>query len=386
MRVAIAVVALASIARAEPCADPAACAKACSPRDATACTRAAEDYFDGRRGAPLDTTKSFAFAKQACDGGDVHGCALLGFHYQDGSGVASSPERALAIYDKACRGGSGVACFNLAGMYGGGHGVVVDNAKYEQYKKLARDKWTAACDGGHFPSCTALASMVLEDKDAKRALALCDRACAGGYRVGCVQGTRLRREAGAIAADAYVRELDAQCTAGEASGCGEAGGSLLSGKLGVAKDRKRALALLERGCAGGDAQSCMTISADAWDAHDTATTRSYALKACDRHVALACVAASTMTDEKAAEVLLERACRMGNADGCVELAKAMVVARRVDAAVTWAREACRMGRGEACVLLVERDLELPVPAEAKQKVYTQACSAGLKPACRHVKQ
>src|SRR5207245_3811998 len=141
--------------------------------------------------------KSFALAKQACDGGDVHGCALLGFHYQDGSGVAPSPERALALYEKACRGGSGVACFNLAGMYGGGHGVVVDTAKYETYKKLARDKWAAACDGGHLPSCTALA----DGEDRKRALALCDRACTGGHRVGCVQRARLRLEDSAITAD-----------------------------------------------------------------------------------------------------------------------------------------------------------------------------------------
>ena len=369
MRALLAVIALASLARAEPCGDRVACA---------------EDYFFGKHGAPVDTQKSFAYAKAACDAGDAHGCALLGFHYQDGVGVEQAPERAIATYDKACRGGSGVACFNLAGMYGGGHGVIVDHAKYEAYKKLAREQWTAACDRGHTASCTALASMMLADSDRKRAIALCDRACAASDRNGCVQAARLRFEDKALAAAAYLKELDAQCTAGEASGCGTAGSALLAGTGGIAKDRARGLALATRGCDGGDANACMDLLVDAYDAKDVAKQRAYAAQACDRHAVHGCVvAAAIAADVKTADAFDRRACLMGNAEACETLARSMFAAKRDGDAIRWVREACRMGRGLACGVLIERDLDVPVPPDAKKKLYAEACKADIKPACRH---
>jgi len=380
-------VAIATVARAAPCADPAACAKACSRADPAACVEAAQAYFDGRHGAPLDTKRSFALAKTACDAGDAHGCALLGFHYQDGSGVAWSPERAVAVYERACQGGAGEGCFNLAGMYSGGHGVIVDFDKSDAYKKRAREAWTTACDRGHLPSCTALASMVIEDHDAKRATALYERACTDGYRSGCVQAARLRFEAGALTADKYLAALDEQCRAGESSGCGEAAGALLVGKPGMAQDLARAYAFAERGCDGGDAESCMVRASKGLEAHDEVDERAFAMKACDRHIALACAAAAAIAHDRAsARDLYRRACRMGNADACEELAKDLFAAKRDADGVRWAREACRMGHVAACGPLLERDLDLPVPPYAKQKLYAQGCASKIAPACKHVRK
>ncbi len=74
-----------------------------------ACAAAAELYFDGginlparqRAGGahPLDHTRSFRFATTACQAGHAFGCALLGYHFQDGLGTAWAPAAAIAAYE-----------------------------------------------------------------------------------------------------------------------------------------------------------------------------------------------------------------------------------------------------------------------------------------------
>src|SRR4029079_13775230 len=122
-------------------------------------------YFDGKFGAPLDHAKSFAFAKRACDAGDVFGCALVGYHYQDGLGVPWARSLAVTTYDKACRAGAGVACFNLSTMYSGGQGVDADKAKGDAYHALAKQQWRAQCDGADARWCTNLAYVVTNEGD-----------------------------------------------------------------------------------------------------------------------------------------------------------------------------------------------------------------------------
>ena len=59
MRALFIVVLLSSVAYAETkCANVAECEKACSAKNTTACTHAAEMLFDGKAGWPLDHTKS----------------------------------------------------------------------------------------------------------------------------------------------------------------------------------------------------------------------------------------------------------------------------------------------------------------------------------------
>jgi hypothetical protein len=61
--------------------------------------------------------------RQACDGGNLNGCADLGVMYANGTGVTKDEVRAVALYKQACDGGSLNGCANLGVMYGNGTGV-----------------------------------------------------------------------------------------------------------------------------------------------------------------------------------------------------------------------------------------------------------------------
>jgi TPR repeat protein len=389
MRIAIAVMVLAGTAAAEPCKEPLACEKACSAHDTRACTVAAEAIFDGSHGAPFDPKRSFPLAKTACDAGDAFGCSLLAYHYQDGSGVAWSPQLAVANYDKACRGGSGVGCYNLAGMYGGGHGIDVDNAKYDSYTKLARAAWQAACDRGESRWCSNLGFLIETAGDHAAARKLYAKTCAAGVVVGCVEMTRVTFEQGGLTAPAFIAELDRMCSGGEPIACAVESSYLGIGDKGVTKDAKRALQLSKHACDTGDASSCLTtglmlISNDGVPVDYVAAER-YFTDACDRRVAKACLLLAQKgiraADKSKGLAFARRACETNEAEGCEIVAAAATSEAEI---VKWSREGCRRGRYDACLPLVDRDLAIPAPPSARPKVYRQACTDGHKAACKHV--
>jgi len=388
MRIAIAVMVLAGSAAAEPCKEPLACEKACSGHDTRACTVAAEALFDGSHGAPFDPKRSFPLAKTACDAGDAFGCSLLAYHYQDGSGVAWSPQLAVAAYDKACRDGSGVGCYNLAGMYGGGHGIDVDNAKYTSYTKLARTAWQAACDHGETRWCTNLGFLIETDGDHATARKLYAKACAAAVSIGCVESTRVNFEQGGMSAAAFMQEIDRMCSGGEPIACSVEASYLAIGDKGVTKDAKRSLEVSKRGCAMGDSHSCyvagLALIANDGIPVDYAGAERYLTDACDRRVAKACLLLAQKEirapDKSKGIAFARRACETNEAEGCEIVATATTSEAEI---VKWAREGCRRGLYTACMPLVDRDLAIPAPANVKPGLYKQACTEGHKPACKH---
>jgi hypothetical protein len=388
MRVVIAIVmAVATTAAAEPCKDPMACEKACSARDTHACTVAAEALFDGKHGAPFDPKRSLPLAKTACDAGDAYGCALLGYHYQDGSGTAYAPELAVAAYDKACRGGAGVGCYNLAGMYSGGHGVVVDRDKSDSYIERARKAWNASCDGTDTRWCSN-AGFLLEDKDRAAAEVRYRRGCDHGDAIACVQVARVGVQSGKLKPDAFIAEVDRLCTSGELVACGLEANYLWYGENGVTADHKRAFAIGKRACDMNDAPSCVLVGAAYAGGNivptDGPAADRYMNLACERRLAKACLmrakALNSSGDRAGAKPYLQRACEMNDGESCSALA---IVTKGTPDEPHWATEACRRGFGEDCRTLIDLGRDLPVPAQTKARLYKEACSEGHKLACSH---
>jgi uncharacterized protein len=386
MRWLVIVMALVGTAAADPCKDPLACEKACSAHDTRACNVAAEALFDGKNGAPFDPKRSFPLAKTACDAGDAFGCALLGYHYQDGSGTPWSAARAIAAYDKACRGGAGVACYNLAGMYGGGHGIVVDHAKYDAYTEKARLAWNASCDGSDTRWCTN-AGFLIEDKDRAAAEVRYRRGCDRGDPIACVQVARVGLQTGKLKPDAFIAAVDRICTSGEVVACGVLASFLDGGANGVIKDAKRAFEVAKKACDMNDASSCEVVgTAYARGdvvARDYQATDRYLRLACERRSAEACVllARAHASDADGAP-FAQRGCEMNNAEACEEMAQ---LRKGKSDEVMWLREACERGRGDPCGTLIDRGVELPVPPEIKRKLYKDACDRGVVAACERAK-
>jgi TPR repeat protein len=380
------VMALVGTAAADPCKDPLACEKACSAHDARACNVAVEGLFYGKHGAPFDPKRSFPLAKTACDAGDAFGCALLGLHYQDGSGTSWSAASAIAAYDKACRGGAGVACYNLAGMYGGGHGVVVDHAKFDAYTEKARLAWNASCDGGDTRWCTN-AGYLIEDKDPAEAEVRYRRGCDHDEPVACVQVARVGLQNGKLKPSAFLAELDRICTGGEVTACGVLASFLDQGANGVAKDAKRAFEVAKKACDMNDASSCELVGAAYARAdvvaRDYQATDRYLRLACERRRAEACrlLASAHHTDADGA-VFAQRGCEMNDAEACDQMA---LLRKGKSDEVMWLREACERGRGAACGTLIDRGVDLPVPPDIKKKLYKDACDRGVGAACERAK-
>lgn len=395
MRIAIVVSVLVvgvSSVRAEPCTDAESCATACSARDTNACTRAAEDIFDGKHGASFDPKRSFTLAKTACDASDAYGCTLLGYHYQDGSGTAWDPGLAVTAYSKACKGGSGVGCYNLAGMYGGGHGVDPDPAKYKQLVDQAAAAWRKQCNGTDTRWCSNLGFSDETNKNMAAAAKDYERGCKSGDPIACAQQARVGLTRKTMTPAAFVEAVDKLCTGGEAVACGMLASFLLDDNSGIPADKARGVKLALRACEGGDARACADVgfqhaSGDG-AAKDLDAADRYLQRSCDHRYAAAC---AILAKERAgrgrkaeAVTFAQRGCEMANADACEMIAAAMLSTSATDA-IKWVREACRQGKVTACDVLIDRDLPLPLPADLKARLYREACNVGRNIACKHSK-
>jgi TPR repeat protein len=372
------------------------CERRCEAHEIAACTRAAELFFDGKNGHPLDMAKSLRFAVRACEACDALGCMFVGYHYQDGLGTAWDPARAIATYEKACKGGAGTGCYNLATMYEGGHGVDVDLARADAYKHQAAVAWEAACYGREPRWCTNAAFSKAgngEPSDAtKQAMRALDRrACDAKVLVGCVEATRLDMELGTLSPAAGVTDLARLCTAGEPSGCTAAGLTLVTSDH---PDIPRGVALLLHGCEAGDSRACHSLGlayqfGEAQLAKDDAAALRYLEMACDRADRRACAAIAEIHGDHGdlAQVVAfsRRACQMGHAESCGVLGAAYRGGKGVEPneveGLRWIREACRGGFGPGCNILVDLDLELPIPAKFRPDIYRKACERGVATAC-----
>jgi len=90
--------------------------------------------------------------QQACDGGDLVSCNVLGLMYLMGEGVTRDPARALPLYTRACDGGFLGACINLGVMYHTGEGVTANLTR-------AASLYQQACSGGELNGCDNLLAM-----------------------------------------------------------------------------------------------------------------------------------------------------------------------------------------------------------------------------------
>jgi len=59
-----------------------------------------------------DYQKAAQLYQKACDGGEVFGCSMLGFLYEDGHGVKQNFSTAKQYHGKVCDLGDQLGCYN----------------------------------------------------------------------------------------------------------------------------------------------------------------------------------------------------------------------------------------------------------------------------------
>jgi TPR repeat protein len=222
--------------------DVSGCKRQCDNGEFDSCTRLAGLYVEGK-GVSKDPVEAARLFEAACEGGDPLACSHLGIMCAEGVGISTDLDQAVSLLRVACDLGNASACTRLGVMYLQGTGVSKDN-DWASY--LLR----RGCDAGEPKGCANLAMMLRDGEGNPRnhpvPEQLLARACDGGSAVSCAE----------LADMAQTRQQ--QCDAGKLDVCGQLGTMYLEG-VGVERDAKRAILLMERGCAGSEPFSCGSL-------------------------------------------------------------------------------------------------------------------------------
>jgi hypothetical protein len=124
----------------------------------------------------------------ACDGGDLSSCFIVGLVDMFGVGVPPDTASAIASWSRACDGNWARACGYLGEAYLLGRYVTEDAV-------VAGSYLDAACGLGYQPSCTTLGLMYIRghgvDRDDRKGRRLLAIACDSGWQLGCSELEKL---------------------------------------------------------------------------------------------------------------------------------------------------------------------------------------------------
>ena len=325
---------------------------------------AAERFSQARA---LYNQKNYEEAKplleEACDGGVVYGCAILGTLYQNGWGAAQDYAQALKLYQKACDDGSGGGCYDLGFLYQSGQGVPQDYAQAGTLEKKA-------CDSGSLGGCYLLGTLYQFGRgvtqDYAQASALYQKACGGG-------------------------NLQA---------CSDLAGLYQNGN-GVPQDNAQARALYRKACDGGLQPSC-TIAATLNKQQEQQEPASQAQEPAAREDAVTLQDLRDHATERVnegqalynqqryseARMLYQKACDGGAARGCGNLGYLYEYGQGVkqdySKALADYELACAGGDTSGCVSggwLYETGRGVAHDNAQARKMYKKACDDGDRTAC-----
>jgi uncharacterized protein len=206
------------------------------------------------QGVPQDYAQSATLNRKACDGGSVDGCNNLAVLYENGRGVPQDYTQARQFFQKACDGGNMRSCMSLGWLYQTGEGVPQDFAQALTFDQRA-------CNGGNVNACNNLGLLYMNGHGVPRndaqALALFERACGAGNMHACDNlGILYEGGRGVQQNYAEARSLfEKVCNSGDMVGCHHLGKVYQNG-LGVRADKAQARALYKKACDGGLRVAC----------------------------------------------------------------------------------------------------------------------------------
>ena len=236
----------------------------------------------------------------ACDSDHPSACVREGFEIAVGRRGAADPERALALFERACAASDACGCLDVS--------VVLGSRRDRPSLTRAAELMRRGCEGGFVHACAVLGmdergGLRVADggpdilqKDPVAGHALVTRACDAQDAFGCfaaaanlLVGRGVQQSTGEA-----VRRLDQACAGGIGVGCSMVGFARLDGR-GVAKSPTEAGQLFARACSLGHAVGCFASAQMYREGllapDDPARTRSLLGQACKGGVREACAAA-----------------------------------------------------------------------------------------------
>jgi len=347
---------------------------------------ACHDLAGVLQSGPADHTQpaaALALQVRTCRAGFGPSCHALALRYRAGGDVARSRLLAAFMEGRACRLGHGQACRAIGPPLAREARAFPPLARW--LEGLERPGVALLCDRGRAWACARLAGLLAADPATAgeaqvRIEALERRACDGGELAGCAAlGARLLARPGQVSAGLPL--LERACAGGQAEACALAAGAM------QAEAPARAVALRRQACRGGHAAACLEL---AWaqaegrlPGVDDAEAAGFLEAACERADPTACASLGSWLargrgrprDARRALEVLQRACEIGpgvyTTAGCVELA-------------TLREAACEAGSPRACVRLgrmIQAGLGLDMDDARSAALFERACQAGEAVGC-----
>lgn len=305
--------------------------RACDLGYLDACADLGWMYLDGVGGLTQDLAAGAHFATAACDGGSMHGCAILSSCYALGLSVERDGPRAIELSRKSCDAGSGVGCSKLASYYelaldGGNKEPEIITRLYQRACDLGDAMWGCAALGMRYA-----AGMGSLEKNPPKAFELLNRSCDARSPAGCYTLASLYLGGFGeqpIDHSAASRCFRFACQGGHAGGCAKLGEQYRLGQ-GVAQDYREASRWFSKACNLGSGLGCASLG------------QAYAL------------GQGVEQDIKEATRHYQIACQAGDANGCNQLGRIYEegsgdVAADPGQAATLFGTACHGGVLEAC--------------------------------------
>jgi len=312
-------------------------------------------------------------AEAACKTGDADGCASLGQAYLRGEGRPQVRPVSAILLRRACDANSAKGCSDLAQLLINASG----STRRITPETLALQE--KACTLGEGRTCAVLGDFLANRDDPaqrRKGEALIDRACMLGFPEGC----EYPRPSPAT----IERRAKTACDSGESAAC-RALAAIWMADGRSARDRTRALALLDRQCLGRDPLACADAAA-VWRATedgDGPRTTEYLALGCTAGDAPVCAAlgwaaiAKTPPDRDAARGYFERACEGPNQESACTTAADLREAPGITAA-------CSEGDQRACDTLnemLDRSNDALLDRPLAIAALGSACRAGALDAC-----
>ncbi len=213
-------------------------------------------------------------------------------------------------------------------------------------------------------------------------------ACGRGEAEGC---TRILRHtvngASAAARTAYATAFEAGCDRGVPAACGGWGMAHIW-QRGAPRDVEKGLSLLERGCDGGSADSCVLLAEAQGPQNyynikpNPEGARSVLTRACEDLGGSPCLGLSQYyrEDMKKADELIRRACSTGSSRACYALAEFTMVQLKDHAgAKTFLGLACENLLGDACHDMAWQHVSRTIEKTSKEtaiELFARSCALG----------
>jgi TPR repeat protein len=330
-----------------------------------------------------DPKRAIQLWRDTCAAPESGGCMALMRTYESGmSGVARDRRRAVAWFVRA-------------------RPMLDDDDRRTNEKRL--DKFETACAETDGAACRFAgfyrAYGVSGAASWERAIDRWERGCSALKDTGsCVYLGVATLEGLGVARDGKrgLSLLEGACTSGDVEACVELARALVEGS-GGSRDPKRAAKLLDAACGDGDARACglrafFGVRGDKPFVADAAT-RVAVETSCKEGEPWACAAAGLArekglgggVDVAGAKESYRRGCDEGAAVACVQLAKLLEGPKKLaagDALPSW-KTACDLGEGAACervAEIFESDAKLRDEAKARD-ARADACRLGRAGSC-----